>query len=80
MIGDHGEIVLTDFGMHTFSDEAPDQSDQIPIPASWPYKPAEELVLFGSTLPRTMAMDVYAFATTVHAVRISQFYKLQSLH
>ena len=80
MIGDHGEVILMDFGMHTFSDEAPNQLGLIPIPASWPYKPAEELVLFGGTLPRTKAMDVYAFATTVHSVRFSQFYKLQSPH
>ena len=80
MIGNHGEVVLMDFGMQTFSDEAPFQPDLIPIPASWSYKPAEELVLFGSTLPRTKAMDVYAFATTVHAVRIPQFYKSQSPH
>jgi hypothetical protein len=68
-----------DFGMHTFADQAKNPEGVVPVPDSWPYKPAEELLLFGSdpVLTRTQEMDVYAFATTVYAVR---FYEPSSRH
>ena len=64
-----------DFGMNTFSDRAPTHTGGVvPIPNSWPYIPPEELHQFseqGAVLRRRRAMDVYAFAATVYAVRSS---------
>jgi hypothetical protein len=71
MIGADGSVVLMDFGMHTFSDHAINPRGVVPVPNSWPYKPAEELRLFsgGPESTRTQQMDVYAFSTTIYAVR-----------
>ena len=75
MLDDNGRLVLMDFGMHTFSDQAPTRAGGVaPIPDSWRYKPAEELRLFsehGIVAFRSRTMDVYAFAATVYAVRSS---------
>jgi hypothetical protein len=72
MIGANGRVVLMDFGMHTFADQAIDREGVVPVPESWPYKPAEELWFFindAGPVLRTQQMDVYAFATTIYTVR-----------
>jgi hypothetical protein len=71
MIRADGTVVLMDFGMNTFADQAINPGGVVPVPDSWPYKSAEELQLFNGdpVLARTQEMDVYAFATTVYAVR-----------
>ena len=75
MVGDNGRLVLMDFGMHTFSDQAPTHAGGVvPIPHSWPFISPEELHQFsedGLVSFRKRSMDVYAFATTVYAVRSS---------
>ena len=65
-----GRAVLVDVGMGRLTTLNP--NERIRIPPTWPYMAPEELCPFnyGTAVPvvQTMAMDVYSFAATSHAV------------
>ena len=67
MIADDGSARISDIGLNVIIRRVV-HSDRLKVPDSWMYKPPEELFPQDGILKPTMAMDVYALASTIYTV------------